>query len=155
MSAIQIHVGAAPFTLGQTREALRAAAGEPDALEALPAEAEQEAMEHWYFAEQGVGASFFEADGWRLGELEFEDGQWTIGGESVIGCPVDRLPGLVKALKLGRLKRPQAVEGGGRCHECPDAGVAFWEAGGVIASFSIFPAYEDDGETVRWPDAAA
>ncbi len=151
MSSIQIHLGHVPFVLGASREQLRAAAGTPDSLEALPAEGEQEAMEHWYYAEQGVGASFFEADGWRLGELEFADGRWTLQGEAVIGCPADRLPGLVKGLKLGRLKGAQAVEGGGRCHECPDAGVAFWEAGGVIASFSIFPGYEDDGETVRWP----
>ncbi len=152
MSSIQIHLGHAPFTLGASREQLRATAGTPDSLETLAAEDGLEAMEHWYYAEQGVSASFFEADGWRLGELEFSDGRWTLGEEAVIGCPVDRLPGLVKGLKLGRLKGAQAVEGGGRCHECPDAGVAFWEAGGVVASFSIFPAYEEDGESVRWPE---
>ncbi len=44
------------------------------------------------------------------------------------------------------------TELGSKDYWCEDLGLSFWIQDGTMTSIAIFPKYEDDGDTVIWPE---
>jgi hypothetical protein len=143
--------GFPPFIFGMTRAEVRAAAGEPDVIERIESDFAG-AAEKWDYASRQVQITFGEDEQWKLEAIDVLDSAVTLGGVSLIGASAADLPAL--AAKGGIADVRPSEDGGefGTSHESDQHGLLFWEVDGVIVSFTLFPAYDETGDVVLWPD---
>lgn len=142
--------GFPPFVFGMTRAEVRAAAGEPDLIEKVESDFAGTA-ERWDYTLRQVQITFGEDEQWKVEAIDVLDGSVTIGGIQLIGVSAGALPALAAKAGIADLV-PQDFDEFGKSHESDQHGLLFWEVDGVIVNFTMFPAYDETGDVVLWPD---
>jgi hypothetical protein len=143
------HVGIGPIRLGMTREAVRAAVGEPEAIDFF-AEGEV-CTENWYYGDGAVEVSFDADDPLLVGDISGMSAEVTLKGVTLVGRDVAELHALVERVGIDDLVLDEDFDESGLCFRSDAHGLMIWAADDEIVNFTLFPRYDATGDVPQWP----
>ncbi|MGN6529465.1 MAG: hypothetical protein ACTHL8_23985 [Burkholderiaceae bacterium] len=143
--------GISPFVLGMSRETVHAAAGRPDSVETSQDE-DGSVVESWFYQGGEIELEFDQAADARLESITAWSSTTTVNGVAIIGQPVEELARLAREADIHDLELTDDFADAGQCFQSEQHGLMFWVAKGRIANVTIFPRFDDEGETPQWPE---
>ena len=151
----EIHpgIGIGDVILGLTMDEARKCIGEPDKVEIAEFSNVGETDYEWTYSHLELELSFCQDDHYRLGSIASRSAQVIFEGARLIGLSEVEL----SALELPVHGSPQldsTHDPFGRDYIWDEAMVSCWVSDGVVTYVTVMPHYEDDDDTVIWPDRA-
>ena len=104
--------------------------------------------DEWRYSKKQIELSFDSDDAYVLSSITVCNPEGRLDGLSVIGISLEEL-----LLKFPGLQLDDDYEELGKDYVLPEAELSFWVVDDEVQSVTIFPKYEDDNETVKWPSA--
>ncbi len=142
--------GITPFVLGMTRDAVRAAAGEPDSVE-ISDDEEGGAVESWFYRGGDIELEFAATAEALLESVTAWSPEITIKGVALVGADLDTLPRLAAEAGIADLTLTDDFADSGQCLQSEEHGLMLWVAKGKVVNMTIFPRFDDEGEEPQWP----
>jgi len=142
--------GIPPFVLGMTRETVLAAAGRPESVET--SDVTGSVIESWFYQSGEIELEFDPEPDARLQSITIRSATATLNGVGIVGRPVEELPRLALQADIHDLVLTDEVEEFGQCYESDQHGLMFWVVDGTVMNVTIFPRFDDAGETPQWPE---
>jgi len=143
--------GVGPLAHGMTRENVQELLGAPDRQQHEDFD-EDESVEIWEYDELGIFAWFDEEDDYRLSTITIFHEDATIAGVRFVGLREEELAAAVREAGLGEAVLDEEFEPAMRDYQCDDPCISFWVDNGVVENFTAQPRFDDDDETVLWPE---
>lgn len=143
--------GISPFVLGMTRETVHAAAGRPDSVETSQDE-DGSVVESWFYQGGEIELEFDQAPDARLESITASSGTTTVNGVAIVGQPAEELPRLAAEADIRDLDLTDDFGDSGQCFQSEQHGLMFWVVKGRVMNVTIFPRFDDAGETPQWPE---
>ena len=141
--------GIAPFVLGMSREAVRAAAGEPDSVELT--HDEDRTIESWFYEGGSIELEFEQSPDARLESLTAWSAEVTLNGVAIVDAEITELASLAEEADIPDLALSDDFGASGMCYQSDEAGLMAWAVKGRIVNFTIFPRFDDSGDEPQWP----
>ena len=143
--------GVGPLIHGMTRDSVRTALGEPESR-GVEDMGDSEPVEIWEYEKAGLQAWFARDDDWRLGTITLFHREAAIGGVRFVGRPESELVHAATEAGLGSVEIEDDFEEAGRDYQSGEECISFWVEAGVVESLTATPRFDDDEDTVLWPD---
>lgn len=100
----------------------------------------------------GANLVFSSDDNFRLSSITFYSKVFTLNGESLIGLNQSELILKFKTLFHDLKLDDDFEELNVKDYSIDSIGISFWLDNGIVESVTLFPKYQDDNETIIWPD---
>jgi len=100
----------------------------------------------------GVDLIFSSDEDYRLGSITFNSSAFTLKGKKLIGINESELIFRFKSLFPDLKLDDDFKELNMKDYVIDSTGISFWLDNGTVESVTLFPNYQDDNETVIWPD---
>ena len=149
MADAKPYFGIAPFVLGMSRDAVRAAAGKPESVETT--HDEDRAIESWFYDSGSIELEFEASPAARLESITAWSAEVTLNGVAFIDAEIADLPRLAKKAELPDLELSDDFGDSGMCYQSEQAGLMVWAVKGKVVNFTIFPLFDDAGDEPQWP----
>ena len=149
MADARPHHGIAPFVLGMSRDAVRAAAGEPDSIES--SEDDGRGLESWFYDGGSIELEFELSPQARLESVTAWSSEITLNGVRLVDAPVAELARLAEEAEIEDLELAEEFGASGSCFQSEQCGLMIWAVRGRIVNFTLFPRFDDRGEEPLWP----
>lgn len=150
MTAATPFFGIAPFVLGMSRDAVRAAAGEPESVETTHDD-EGGPVESWFYSGGAIELEFDAAADARLESVTAWSADTTLNGVAIVGADLDALPRLAAEAGIADLELSEDFGDSGKCWQSEGHGLMVWVAKGKVVNMTIFPRFDERGEEPQWP----
>ena len=147
-------IGIGDIILGLTMDEVRKRIGEPDQVEIKEFSMVGETDYEWTYSHPELRLSFSQDVHYRLDGITSSTAQTTFEGVRLIGLSEVEL----SALELpahGSPRLDSTHDPFGRDYLWDEAAVSCWVSNGVVTYVTVMCHYEDDEETVIWPDRPA
>lgn len=145
-------VGIGEIRFGLREDALMQLLGEPD--EIMEDEfTDQSISRSLEYQSLGLQLILDSEDGYRLTTITATNQTTTINDIAPVGKTEEELKALADALGVTDLVLDDELSDlGSKDYYSDSKGLSFWIVDELVDSVSMFPAYEEDGETIIWPD---
>ena len=100
----------------------------------------------------GVDLTFSSDDNFRLGTITFYSNSFSLKGKKLIGLKEKEFVMKSNLIFSDVELDHELKELNSKDYTSNSNGVSFWIDYGIVESISIFPDYQDDGETPIWPN---
>lgn len=140
-------IGVGPIRFGMTMDQVRDLWGQPEHIESFIAskhKPEERSIEWMY--DKGVQLSFSHDDQFILGCITLTDKSQTLYGLPIIGITEHELTGYFAELEL-----EDDLGDNGRNFILSDRELSIWVVDGIVDNITLFPEYDETGETPIWP----
>ncbi|MEL6339067.1 MAG: hypothetical protein AAFP04_09795 [Myxococcota bacterium] len=109
--------------------------------------------EDWRYTRLSLSLSFADEDDLRLGAITFSSPRYLLAGHSLVGRSIAELKMEVSLQKLPPLSIDEHVDFLGATNfEIETFGCTVWARDFIVQNFTIYPRYDDSGETPIWPE---
>ena len=140
---------------GMTRDAVKAALGEPDEIENFDDEEDEGQTEAWHYDEHELSATFDEVDDWRLTSLAVSSPDFLFQGVNLIGLSNEEVIQQIEIMDLGEVSMEEISD-----DELPDQQVAtivdaslnLWFEEGILTEIQWGPYWDEDNDEYIWPE---
>jgi len=149
MADAKPYFGIAPFVLGMSREAARAAAGQPESVELT--HDEERTIESWFYDGGSIELEFEQSPDARLESITAWSAEVTLNGVALVDADIDDLPRLAEAADIPDLERSDDFGDSGMCYQSEQAGLMAWAVKGKVVNFTLFPRFDESGDEPQWP----
>ncbi len=95
---------------------------------------------------------FARDDDWRLGTITVFHRDAAIGGVRFIGRPESELAEAAREAGLGSVEVEDDFKESGCDYQSSDQCISFWVEAGAVESLTATPRFDDDEDTILWPD---
>ncbi|HPD48625.1 MAG TPA: hypothetical protein PLY61_17195 [Anaerohalosphaeraceae bacterium] len=148
---IKPFVGIGGLFLGMSKEDVRRAMGEPDDRSVQTHEGDNSRDETWEYSETGLDATFSSVDDWVLGSITVKSQIAELQGLRLVGMTEQDYLEKVRDAGMILQLEDDFRELGSRDYSCDAMGLSFWVHDGVLQSITIYPKYDESGDTPLWP----
>ena len=149
MADAKPYFGIAPFVLGMSRDAVRAAAGKPESVEVT--HDEDRSIESWFYESGSIELEFEETPAARLESITAWSAEVTLNGVALVDAEVAELARLAEEADIPDLELADDFGQSGTCYQSEQAGLMVWAVKGKVVNFTIFPRFDDTGDEPQWP----
>ncbi len=152
-------VGLGKLHFGMTRDEVRDLLGEPSDIENVPGFEEEDIndeLESWHYDESEFSIVFDAAYDWRVVSIAVSDPFFTLFDKSIIGSEkqvvLDHISSKGYTVSATEDLDDEEIKNL-ELYEYEDLGLMIWFADGETIEAQILPDVEDDGESIKWPEA--
>jgi hypothetical protein len=149
MADAKPYFGIAPFVLGMSRAAARAAAGEPESVELT--HEEDRTIESWFYDGGSIELEFEQSPEARLESITAWSADVTLNGVALVDAEIDQLARLAEEADIPDLELSDDFGDSGMCYQSEQAGLMAWAVKGKVVNFTLFPRFDEAGDEPQWP----
>jgi hypothetical protein len=146
------HVGIDGLSLGIERDSVVNILGEPDKRHLTNYEGHGSDDECWGYPKIGIDLTFSGDDNWLLGTIDVQSKDAELAGKCFLGMDENEFLKNIKEAGIEIELDDDFTELGSKNYTCVKLDLGFWIQDGELTAIAIFPKYEDDGDTVIWPE---
>jgi len=155
--SIKIGSGLDEILFGISREELKSKLGEPDEVEFIPPEEEEDgSLEAWHYDDLELSATFDEIEDWRLTSLAVSSPTYLFESTNLIGQTQEEATRQIELMGLGELEMEVLTDGNGSEQEVasiPDLSLNFWFEEGQLTEIQWGPLWDEEEENYIWPNS--
>jgi hypothetical protein len=149
MADAKPYFGIAPFVLGMSREAVRAAAGKPESVELT--HDEDRTIESWFYESGSIELEFEQSPEARLESITAWSAEVTLNGVALVDADVADLARLAEEADIPDLELADDFGDSGMCYQSEQCGLMAWAVKGKVVNFTLFPRFDETGDEPQWP----
>ncbi len=146
------HAGIDGLSLGAERHSVVKILGEPDERRFSNYGEHGGEDEIWEYSKIGIDLTFSSDDNWLLGTIDVQSKDAKLAGKCFVGMSEDEFLKQIKEAGIEIELEDDLTELGSKNYTCDKLDLDFWIHDGELTGIAIFPKYEDDGDTVIWPE---
>jgi len=150
---IKIGKGVNDIRFGIYRESLKKMLGEPDEIEQLSADEDDEENEYfvevWHYDDLDISFSFDEEDDWRLMSIAANSSNIVFNGENIKGISPDQLKSQINESELGELETEE-LDDNQKLISILASSINFWFENNALTEVQWGVLWTSE-DTPKWP----
>ncbi len=146
-------IGIDSIHLGMQRNVVETVLGVPDLFEQKAYDEDDSTEVILEYTSFGIELTFSSTDNYLLGTITIKSEEAELNGHKIIGLRENEFLNLLSHINIGPIKlEDDFIDLDSRDYTCDSLSMSFWVHNGILTSITLYPKYDDTGNTPIWPN---